>query len=94
MAMKRYGSTNALSIKARETAREIYWSEFDKTTHACGYCGRDHVPLDVHHRDGDWLNNHPMNLTALCKNCHKMLHRMRTTAESLGDWKAQIAELS
>ena len=92
--MKRYGSTKALAIKARKTARELYWSEFDRDSHSCGYCGKDDVPLHVHHRDGDCLNNHPMNLTAVCKNCHKQLHKMKATARRVSEWKESIEEIS
>ena len=30
------------------------------------------IPLDVHHDDGNYLNNHPDNLKLLCKNCHAL----------------------
>ena len=28
------------------------------------------IPLDSHHKDGDYLNNNDENLELLCKNCH------------------------
>ena len=30
------------------------------------------IPLDVHHLNGDWKNDHPDNLRLLCKNCHAL----------------------
>ncbi len=30
------------------------------------------IPLDVHHEDGNYMNNHPDNLKLLCKNCHAL----------------------
>ncbi len=45
----------------------------------CGECGWNrkslftgHVPLTIHHRDGDWRNNREDNLILLCPNCHSL----------------------
>lgn len=40
----------------------------DKNT--CQKCGKMD-DLDVHHIDGDRLNNNPKNLITLCKKCHR-----------------------
>lgn len=40
----------------------------DKNT--CQKCGKMN-DLDVHHIDGDRLNNNPKNLITLCKKCHR-----------------------
>ena len=39
--------------------------------HRCAYCGRSDVPLEVHHVDGNLLNNDPRNLRPLCGVCHR-----------------------
>lgn len=75
-----------LFIEARKTARELYWSAHDESEAVCAACGRDR-PLDVHHRDGDPLNNHPINLIGVCKPCHHREHRMRNWHEELEAWK-------
>lgn len=36
---------------------------------ACVHCGNVE-DLEVHHRDGNWRNNSPTNLIALCPTCH------------------------
>ena len=36
----------------------------------CAECGAEDVPLEVHHRDHNHLNNAPGNLAPLCKPCH------------------------
>ena len=43
--------------------------------HKCEYCGLDSwnnlpISLQVHHKDGDSLNNLLDNLELLCPNCH------------------------
>ena len=45
--------------------------------HKCQHCGeelwRDHpIPLEVHHKDGDKLNNELSNLDLICPNCHAL----------------------
>lgn len=30
--------------------------------------------LDIHHKDGDHLNDDPDNLETLCANCHRLEH--------------------
>lgn len=44
--------------------------------HICERCGltvwnNEKIPLDVHHIDGDQLNNELENLLLLCPNCHR-----------------------
>lgn len=48
-----------------------------KRGHKCEYCGltkwqREDIPLEVHHKDGDRLNNEEDNLQLLCPNCHAL----------------------
>jgi len=76
-----------LELKLRDTARETFWSEFDKDSYECPVCGRSDVPMDVHHRDGDPFNNHPINLIGVCDPCHRAEHKRRSKVESLNAWK-------
>lgn len=41
---------------------------------ACSICGKPDA-TDVHHKDGDHLNNSPSNLARVCRGCHIRLHR-------------------
>jgi hypothetical protein len=60
----------------------------------CGWAKRHpitgRIPVEVEHRDGDWRNNKPQNLTLLCPNCHSLtstyrgLNRGRGRSERLG----------
>lgn len=52
---------------------------FEKSNNLCSKCGwgmvnpfTDLVPLQVHHVDGDCLNNLEENLELLCPNCHSL----------------------
>jgi len=42
----------------------------------CGWAKRHpvtgRIPVEVEHRDGDWRNNRPENLTLLCPSCHSL----------------------
>jgi len=81
------GVRGTLLRRLRKTARDLFWSEFDKIEYECPACGRDDVAIDVHHRDGDPFNNHPMNLIGVCPQCHADEHRRRRRQESLNEWK-------
>ncbi len=50
---------------------------FEKYNSKCAQCGWNGVnvvtgtiPLEIHHIDGDYLNNDEDNLLLLCPNCH------------------------
>ena len=53
-----------------------------KRGHRCEKCGQSTwldlpIPLEVHHRDGDKLNNEESNLELLCLNCHALTDNFR-----------------
>jgi 5-methylcytosine-specific restriction endonuclease McrA len=37
----------------------------------CADCGRSDVPLEVHHVNGDPLDNRIQNTIPLCRDCHR-----------------------
>lgn len=50
--------------------------------HRCEGCGEEQwlgqpIPLEVHHEDGDQLNNEMENLKLLCPNCHALTDNYR-----------------
>jgi hypothetical protein len=50
--------------------------------HKCECCGLEKwnenpIPLEVHHKDGDHLNNELENLEVLCPNCHALTKNWR-----------------
>ena len=52
------------------------WAEINPTT------GK--VPLEVHHKDGNYKNNHEDNLQVLCPNCHALTPSYRGLNKSGG----------
>ena len=52
-------------------------------SHRCEKCGLSEwqgqkIPLEVHHKDGDHLNNEMKNLELLCPNCHAQTENYRS----------------
>ncbi len=52
---------------------------FEKYNNQCSECGWNKVnvatgkiPLEIHHKDGDYTNNKEENLILLCPNCHAL----------------------
>ena len=52
---------------------------FEKFNNKCSCCGwsevnpfTNKIPLEVHHKDGDYTNNDEDNLDLLCPNCHSL----------------------
>ena len=46
----------------------------------CSNTGR----LDVHHKDGNRLNNQESNLMTLCRSCHRSIHQLRRGSGKVG----------
>jgi 5-methylcytosine-specific restriction endonuclease McrA len=42
----------------------------DHSRRRCLRCGRSNVPLQVHHRNGDPMDNRIANTIPLCRDCH------------------------
>lgn len=55
---------NYLLQKANFACEECGWSKVNPTTNL--------VPLEIHHIDGDYLNNKEENLKVLCPSCHAL----------------------
>jgi hypothetical protein len=80
-----------LARRARGTAREIV--DDLEGRDECLVCGSDGY-VEVHHIDGDWLNNHPMNLAPLCRACHHDPHRTERAVERVQEMKAEFDDLT
>ena len=65
--------------------------------HRCEKCGKEEwlnnpIPLEVHHKDGDALNNEMDNLELLCPNCHALTENYRGKNINTGKEKISDAE--
>ncbi|RYG30896.1 HNH endonuclease [bacterium] len=47
-----------------EKCQECGWASVNPSTRK--------IPIQIHHRDGDYANNRPDNLQLLCPNCHSL----------------------
>lgn len=63
--------------------------------HHCEKCGlelwlNEPIPLEVHHKDGDKLNNELDNLQLLCPNCHSLTDNWK--GRNINTGKEKISE--
>ena len=63
---------------------------FEKNNNKCELCGwgevnqfTNKIPLEIHHIDGNHLNNSPDNLQVLCPNCHSLTNSFRKIKNEL-----------
>lgn len=52
---------------------------FEERGQACEICGwsqasqfTGNIPVEIHHKDGNWMNNRLTNLQIICPNCHSL----------------------
>ena len=57
----------------------------EKHNHKCELCGwgemnpyTNTIPLEIHHKDGNYLNNSEDNLQVLCPNCHALTETIKS----------------
>jgi hypothetical protein len=67
--------------------------------HKCECCGMEEwmtkpIPLEVHHKDGNSLNNEIENLMLLCPNCHALTENYRGKNINQGDKKVSDDKLA
>ena len=75
--------TNQKYAPAHLTARgQVYLKE--QRMKVCEICGST-KNIDVHHKDGNYQNNSSENLMIVCRSCHMMLHRPKSTCVICGE---------
>lgn len=59
---------------------------FEKFDNKCSCCGWQEVnlftkkiPLEIHHKDGNYMNNREENLELLCPNCHSLTNTYKNS---------------
>lgn len=65
--------------KYKDISNHIRRYLFEKYDNKCSKCGWNKenpfthtIPLEIHHKDGNCLNNKEENLDLLCPNCHSL----------------------
>lgn len=74
---------------------------FEKYKNKCSECGWSRInnftgkiPLDVDHKDGNWLNNKEKNLRLICPNCHALSCNYKSLNKGKGRAKAMKENLT
>ena len=71
--------------KSRKLAREMFWEKHDREAYECPDCGRKEEELlntfEVHHKDGQPMDNRPENHVALCRPCHNLREAKKPSYE-------------
>lgn len=81
-----------------QTSNYIRRYLFEKNNNKCEICGwgkmnkyTKKIPLQIHHIDGDYLNNKPENLMLICPNCHSLTDSYGSLNKGNGIPNRQIA---
>ena len=63
----------------------------EKHNYKCELCGwgeinpyTGKIPLEIHHKDGNWKNNKEENLQVLCPNCHSLTETYKASNKGKG----------
>jgi len=82
--------------KKFETSKIIHRYMYDKAKNRCMQCGwckihkaTKKVPLQLHHKDGNFKNTAEDNLELLCPNCHSLTDNFGFLNKKLGRRKQQ-----
>ena len=84
------GEINGLSGEY-QLSRHIKRYLFEKFDNKCSKCGwgevnpyTKNIPLEAHHKDGDYSNNSEDNLDLLCPNCHSLTETYKAANKGNG----------
>lgn len=87
---KKYCNRDCMKKAFRKDETEsVSWSNMHRHARMiippanCKICGSA-TNVDVHHKDGNYLNNSPENLQRLCRSCHNLQHRKAASCSICG----------
>jgi nucleoside 2-deoxyribosyltransferase len=73
--------------RSRKLARESYWQRHDRDSYECPDCGRTEDEIqgrfEVHHKNGEPLDNRPENRVGLCRLCHNLREDKKPSIEQI-----------
>lgn len=87
--------------RSRKLARESYWQRHDRDSYECPDCGRAEGEIqgcfEVHHKNGEPLDNRTENRVGLCRLCHNLredkkpsIEQIRNARDALNDDNDQV----
>jgi len=82
--------------KSRKLARQRYWEENNRDSYSCPDCGRSESQIvgafEVHHKNGEPMDNRPKNHVALCRVCHMLREDKKPSKEHIKNLRSQLSE--
>ncbi|SEH40108.1 hypothetical protein SAMN05192561_101591 [Halopenitus malekzadehii] len=82
--------------RSRKIAREMYWEKHERGAYECPDCGRQEEQLlntfEVHHKDGQPMDNRPENHIALCRPCHNLREGKKPSIEEIQNIRDSLDE--
>lgn len=79
--------------RSRRLARESYWDDKDRDAYECPDCGRSQDEIcggfEVHHKNGEPLDNRPENRVGLCRLCHNLREDKKPSKRQIRNLRGQ-----
>jgi len=80
--------------RSRRLAREAYWEKHDRDTYECPDCGRTQGEIqgvfEVHHKNGEPMDNRPENQIALCRLCHNLREGKKPSLQHIERLRSEL----
>jgi len=85
---------NKFKNKSRKLARQHFWEKHNREEYTCPDCGRKEDELsysfEVHHINGEPMDNRPENHVALCRTCHNLREGKKPSLSEIKRLRNQI----
>lgn len=82
--------------KSRKLARQRYWEEKDRDSYSCPDCCRSEEQVvgtfEVHHKNGEPMDNRPDNHVALCRVCHMLREGKKPSRKHIENLRSQLSD--
>jgi len=82
--------------KHRRLARNRFWQKHDKEAYRCPDCSRKHDEIndgfEVHHKNGNAVDNSIDNLVAVCQACHNIRENKKPSMRQINQMQKLLSE--